>query len=492
MPVRLRLAGLFALGAAVAVAVGSVVFVHFLAAGLRASLDSGLRARADVIAQTLDTSADSTVPVATVARVRGQGEGLAQVFGPSGQLAAFSPGAGDVSLITSDRLASARHRVLSYSTVISGGGQQGGDAGDSPHAGEHTRIFAALVARTQGAWVIVVGSSLDTGDAAIHRVTRAAAVGALPALTVAAAAAWLLASAALRPVERMRRQVADITAHDPHAGIEVPATRDEIAALAHTMNDLLSRLGDALDRERSFVADAGHELRTPLAILRTELELALRPGRSSVELVGALAAAAEETDRLARLAEDLLLLAHGDGAGALRLEPTNVHRLLAGAVDRASIKAGAVTLTLDAPVDLDADLDADRIRQAVDNLIDNALRHAPAGTTVRVRATDDTAGLTIEVSDEGPGFPPAFLPHAFERFRRADAARASQHGGAGLGLAIVDSIARAHGGRAVAANRAEGGGVVRLELSGSPIPAHPPKEVRGHPDDRRSAPARTM
>ncbi|MHB8669202.1 MAG: sensor histidine kinase [Acidimicrobiales bacterium] len=492
MPLRLRLAGLVALGTAAAVGIGSIVFVHLLAAGLRSSVDSGLRVRADVIAQTLDTNVPQGGPPATVTPLHGQSDGMAQVFGPSGRLVSASPDAGEIPLVTPSQLARARREVLSFSVVLGGGarqqGQQGGarqqgnDGADSPHGGEHTRIFAAPVARTRGAWVIVVGTPLDTSDAAIRRVNRAAAIGALPAVALAAAVAWLLASAALRPVERMRRQVADITAHDPHAGIEVPKTRDELAALATTMNDLLARLGDALDRERSFVADAGHELRTPLAILRTELELASRPGRTHAELAAAVAAAAEETDRLARLAEDLLLLARSDDADSLRREPTDLHRLLTEATDRAATLAQPrrVGLTVEAPPGLEAEVDPDRIRRAVDNLIDNALRHAPSGSTVRVRAAayaprpSGAAGVALEVSDEGPGFPPAFLSHAFERFRRADTARAPQDGGAGLGLAIVASIARAHGGRALATNRPEGGATVRIELPASPPPATPP------------------
>jgi len=466
VPIRLRLAGLFALGTAAAVALASIVFVHFLAAGLRSSLDASLRSRADLIAQTFTTRTVPGVTAGLVPTIRGQGEGIAQIFGPSGQLAAYSTGAGDIALIPPDQLARARQGVVTFSTVVGGGAQQQGDNGDSSHAGEHVRILAAPLARTGGAWVIVVASSLDTSDNALARVTHAAALGALPAVALAAAAAWLLASAALRPVERMRRQVADITSHDPATGVQVPATRDEIAALARTMNDLLTRLGDALARERSFVADAGHELRTPLAILRTELELASRPGRTRAELASAVAAAAEETDRLARLAEDLLLLARSDSGATLRRDPTRLAPLLTTALDRVRARADAdhVALVLEAPTELEAEIDPGRVRQAVDNLLDNALRHAPAASAVTVGATRDGPNVVIEVSDQGPGFPPSFLAHAFERFRRADTARASQDGGAGLGLAIVQSIAHAHGGQVSAGNRPEGGAWIRLEL----------------------------
>lgn len=468
MPIRLRLAALFALGTALVVVVGSVVFVHFLAAGLRSSVDSGLRARADVIATTLDSlaAASAVVPVATV---QGQGEGIAQVFDSTGRMVGSSSGAGDAPLLSAAQLIRARSGPVRLSTTLN-------SSGDSSRAGEHTRLLALPVDRPGGPWVIVVGASLEVNDTALQRVTRAAVLAGFPAVLVGAAGAWLLASAALRPVERMRRQVAEISEHDRDTAIGVPGTRDEIAALARTMNGLLGRLQAALARERGFVADAGHELRTPLAILRTELELASRPGRSQVELVGAVAAAAEETDRLARLAEDLLLLARTDGRDTLRTEPTDLYRLCAAAVERARAlgQVRDVELALDAPQPLECELDPDRVRQAVDNLIDNALRHAPPGSVVTVRARYAAGEARIEVIDDGPGFPPEFLPHAFERFRRADAARARQHGGAGLGLAIVQSIAQAHGGRATAANRPEGGAVVRIELStaqpGAPRP----------------------
>lgn len=462
MPIRFRLAGLFALATAAAVIVASVVFVHFLAAGLRSSLDSTLRARADLIAQSVDLSAAPGTPVATV---RGQGEGLAQVFGPAGTLVASSAGAGDVALITHDRLAQARRHVVSYSTVIGENSSQESSQ-DAPRAGEHTRILAVPIARSGGQWVIVVGSSLQTGDTAITRVARAAVLGGTLAVIAAAAAAWLLASAALRPVERMRRQVADITTHDTETTIEVPPTRDEIAALARTMNGLLGRLGAALARERGFVADAGHELRTPLAILRGELELASRPGRSQDYLATALAAAVDETDRLARLAEDLLLLARSDGADTLRRESTNIGQLLGAAAERANNVAQhrQVSLVVDCPPAVEFAVDASRVRQAVDNLVDNAVRHSPPGGTVTLSTSAGRDLLAIEVTDEGPGFPPDFLSHAFERFRRADTARAPQDGGTGLGLAIVESIARSHGGRAVAMNLEGRGAVVRIEL----------------------------
>src|SRR5690242_3476093 len=240
------------------------------------------------------------------------------------------------------------------------------------------------------------------------------------------------------------------------------------------MNDLLLRLRAALARQRAFVADASHELRTPFAVLRGELELAGRAGRTKEELSAAVASAAEETDRLTRITDDLLLLARGDEA-TLSVSParTDVTLILARSAERASARAAAagVTCRVDAPAGLMAVVDSGRIRQAVDNLIDNALRFAPRDTEVDLCA--DMAGqeLVIEVRDRGSGFPPSFLPHAFERFARPDLGRARGAGGAGLGLSIVQAIAHAHGGRATAADRDGGGAVVRLEIPCLPEPS---------------------
>jgi two-component system OmpR family sensor kinase len=457
MAIRVRLALLFALGTAAVIVIASVGFVHLLATGLLSSTDSSLRSRAAVLGRAAGSGPGSGAPTWSV-RIRD--EVLAQVFDPSGRMVASSPGAGTQPVPSARQLAAARRGAVPASIHLN-------DNGDSAQAGEHIRLLASPVAQPDGTWVVVVGESLESNDQAIGRVTRAAAVGGPPAVLFAGLAAWLLAAAALRPVERMRRQVAEISEHDRSTAIEVPRTGDEIAALAVTLNRLLARLQQALDRERGFVADAGHELRSPLAVLQAELELASRPGRSLSELTDAVTAAAGETDRLVRLAEDLLVLARSDdGAAQLRYEPAPVDALLAAALAGAQVRADGlgVALELVAGPDLEAEVDTGRVRQAVDNLVDNALRHAPRGSSVRLSAFAQRDDLVIEVQDDGDGFPPEFLPHAFERFRRAEAARTRDNGGAGLGLAIVWAVVRAHHGRATAENRPGGGATVRIEL----------------------------
>ncbi|MGI9033184.1 MAG: HAMP domain-containing sensor histidine kinase [Acidimicrobiales bacterium] len=462
MPIRIRLALLSALVATVLVMVGGLVFTRQLHAGLLHSVDVGLRNRADQLVSGIDQySGDSGVDFNDqTTRLIGPREALAQVVGPDGSVIESSEALRGESLLSARNLARARRATSLFTATV---------------GADQLRLLAAPVARPDGTWVAVVGSSLSSTTDAVTRVRQALlVVGGGLGVVWAGLGSWILAGAALRPVERMRREVADISEHDPSPSIAVPATRDELAALAATMNDVLSRLQTALARERRLVADAGHELRTPLAVLRMELELAGRPGRRHDELVAAIAAARDEVERLARLAENLLFLARRD-EGELVVAPVRqaLRPLLEVAVAAAGrVAPPRVTLTHD-HADLDGEplqavVDADQLRRAVDNLLDNALRYAPAGTTVTVRSWAEGPDAVVEVSDKGPGFPPEFVDHAFERFRRADKARARRSGGAGLGLAIVKAVAEAHGGHAEAHTADGGGARVRLV-----VPRHP-------------------
>ena len=273
------------------------------------------------------------------------------------------------------------------------------------------------------------------------------------ALLLAAFAGYRLAGAALRPVESMRREAAEISSETSGRRLPVPEARDEIRRLGETLNEMLERLDEGLRRERRFVADAGHDLRTPLALLRTELELALRRERSPEELAAAIGSAREEVERLIRLAESLLVLDRA-GEAPLRLEELDARQLLDAVARRFSAR-GSIEVSGGGRFQGDRD----RLEQALGSLVDNALTHGEG--TVRLAAERGDDQLILRVSDAGSGLPDDFLPHAFERFSRADAGRTS--GGSGLGLAIVDAVARAHGGHAEAA-----GATVTLVL-----PAHP-------------------
>jgi two-component system, OmpR family, sensor kinase len=279
---------------------------------------------------------------------------------------------------------------------------------------------------------------------------------------VASLAGYAVAAAALRPVERMRRRAAELTG-EAEGRLPVPPSRDEISRLGDTLNAMLGRLQAVLARERSFVSDASHELRTPLAILRTELELALRGDSTKLELQDAVRSAAEETERLNQLADDLLVIARSD-QGRLPVRPAELdaRELLESVAHRFAARARAEerTLCAEAPDGLTLTADRARLEQALANMVDNALRHGD-GDVVLTAARDD-GRMLLHVRDHGPGFPVDFLPAAFERFSRADEARS--RGGTGLGLAITSAVARAHGGEARASNRDGGGADVWLDL----------------------------
>jgi two-component system, OmpR family, sensor kinase len=271
--------------------------------------------------------------------------------------------------------------------------------------------------------VVVTGASLEDRNEALESLLAQLLIGFPIALLLSGLAGYALATAALRPV--------------------------------------VARLEKGLARERRFVADASHELRTPLALLQAELELALRRPRPADHLRHALESAAEEVDRLTQLAEDLLVLARADeGQLPLRRTSIPVRELFESVARRFEPRAAEQGRSLAVSGTDGERIDADRLRleQALGNLLDNALRHGGGTVSLEAQATNGT--ITLRVRDEGAGFPPDFLPRAFERFAREDEARG--RGATGLGLAIVGAIVGAHGGAAHAANGPGGGASVSL------------------------------
>jgi two-component system OmpR family sensor kinase len=324
---------------------------------------------------------------------------------------------------------------------------------DREVAGLDDNPYRLLIVPTEVGQTVVVGTSLEDRDDALGGLLAAFLVGGPIALGLSTMLGYLLAGALLRPVEDMRRRAAEISTERAGQRLPLPHADDEIYRLGSTLNEMLGRLEAGIARERRFVADASHELRTPLALLSAELELAQRRPRSPEELRAALDSAAEEVDRLTRLAEDLLVLARADeGQLPLRREEIRVKDLLETVAGRFNQKVEIGAQDGDSIVG-----DRLRLEQALGNLVDNARRHG-AGT-IRLEAERRDDRIELRVSDEGPGFPPELLPHAFDRFTRGDEAR--ERGGTGLGLAIVAAVAKAHGGRAHAE-----GSTVTIELPG--------------------------
>lgn len=433
LPIRLRLTLVFALAlAAVLLAVGGFVYVR-VGASLDEQLDESLETRAALLADVVRR--DGVPPT-----LQGGEEEFAQVVGPDGVVLATTPGFENASLLSNEERARADERRLLTES-------------------DGARLLAFPV---DGGRLIVVGGSLEDRDEALSGLLAQLLVSGPIALLLASAAGYALAGAALRPVEAMRRRAGEISADTSGRRLPVPETRDEVFRLAETLNAMLDRLDEGLRRERRFVADAGHELRTPLALLQTELELALRRPRSQDELEQALRSAGEEVDRLTRLAEDLLVLASAEeGRLPLRESEFPVRELLDGVARRFAARAQAAGRLLEVAAPGNGILRGDRIRleQALGNLVDNALRHGSGG--IQLEAAAENGSLVLRVSDQGTGFPDEFIPRAFERFSRADDART--RGSAGLGLAIVDAVARAHGGAARAAN-VNGGAAVTVVM----------------------------
>jgi heavy metal sensor kinase len=449
----LQLTAAFALAMAIVLAAGGFLLYNHLATSLDRTIAQSLRARtADVSAlvQQADTGLrDSQLSA-------GSGNGFAQVLDAHGRVFDQTPALGR-PLLTPAQFAQARRAPILISRA--------------DRFSESVQLLASPVAAQGRQLVVVVGMPLETRDGALATLRTELLVGGPTALLVASLIGYLIAAAALRPVERMRRRAAVISANRLSERLPVASSHDEVARLGETLNEMLGRLETSVERERSFVADASHELRTPLAHLRAEVELALESPRKKDELETALRSVANESDRLSQLAEDLLLLARLDkGIVPIRRDDVELDELLEGVSLRFQRRASETGRT----IEIDdgggrARIDRLRIEQALGNLIENALRHG-AGT-IRVSASRDGDWLELHVSDEGAGFPADFVPDAFERFSRANQSRGS--GGTGLGLAIVAAVALAHGGTATAANGPSGGADVSIRVPSAAVDRNP-------------------
>jgi two-component system, OmpR family, sensor kinase len=444
IPIRLRLTLAFTAAMAVVLLVAGLFLYLRLGAALNRTIDQGLLARADAVA-ALVRAAGSGLAQNPGSRLVEQEESFAQVLNPDGTVIDSTPRLGERPLLSGPELTRATRATIMV------------DRPPFPDSDDPLRLLATPVEAGGGQVVVVVGASTEERVEALATLLRQLLLGGPLMLVVASLLGYGLAAAALRPVESMRREAEAVSAAEPGRRLPLPPGDDEIVRLGTTLNTMLDRLEGALARERRFVSDASHELRTPLASLRTELELALRRPRPAAELEAALRSAAEETERLSRLAEDLLVLARADGGG-LPVHPERLPaaQLLAEVRERYAAQAARAGGAIEIEAG-QVEVVADRLRaeQALGNLVENALRHGRG--RVRLLARRANGRVELHVQDQGPGFPPEFLDSAFDRFTRADSSR--QGPGAGLGLAIVEVIARAHGGTAHAANLPQGADV---------------------------------
>jgi len=440
---RGRLVVLFALGTIAAVGISSVAIYATLNAQIDHAVNSGLAARADDIAGTLDP---------TKPQIR-EDDGFALVLTPDGQVVTASATITEpAKVLTVDEFRQATLGPISVDRGVTG-------------LGQHARLLAQPEDIGASRVVVVTGTALDTEVAARQRLVQSLALIDPLLVVVLAMGAWLVTGAALRPVRRISNEADEISRVDLGRRLPEPIT-EELAQLARTLNAMLDRLAAAFARERGFVDDASHELRTPIAILRGELELAV-DSDDPVELHRTILSALEETEHLAELADDLLVLARAGAAGLpLRPEAVDLNaatREIAERVDPVDYRAIAITITGDATVWADPF----RVAQIITNLVANARRYARSRIAIEIVDHGDHA--LLQIADDGAGFPIDFLATAFDRFAQADPSRQRQDRGAGLGLAIVAALAEAHHGHAEARNGPPlGGAVVEVTLPAAP------------------------
>jgi len=415
----------------VSLLVGSVALVWGLYAVLGREARLTAQLRAGEVARVVESGGD-------VARATAGGDFVVQVFGPAGQLVAASANATGGPVLP--MLAPGESRIV-----------------EVPFDDE---TFVAAAAPASGGRTVVFALGRDWVAESTQALALLLGIGVPLLLVVVGATTWRVVGRALAPVDAIRAEVDSVSATRLDRRVSRPAGNDEIGRLADTMNRMLDRLERARARERDFVADASHELRSPIAAIRQHAEVALGHPELPTDLPRVALA---ESVRMQALIDDLLLLARTDAhAPALRRVPVDLDDLaLAEATRLRGIDAGAVVDTQDVSV---ARIEGDpaALARVLTNLGDNAIRHARSRVAIAVSQRDGSA--EIHVDDDGPGIPAADRLRLFERFVRLDDARARPEGGSGLGLAIVAEVVAAHGGTAVIGDSPLGGARVTLRM----------------------------
>ncbi|GAA1021221.1 two-component sensor histidine kinase [Acrocarpospora pleiomorpha] len=443
---RVRLTVVAAAVLALGLALSAWVFVDVLTRALVATIDEGIHQRARE-AVALSDAHRLDGPIVTTDNT------IVQVISRDGRIIGATG--------NTDRLVP----LLSAESRAAALAEGGGRFLDSRPYGIPGVLRVTVLSADSGTTVIAARSFAEV-QGSIRAAGHVLLIGTPLLMVLLAAASWLVIGRTLRPIDALRRGATEITGTARSRRLPVPEAHDEVHSLAMTLNDMLARLEDAGARQRALVSDAAHELRSPLASIRLQLEVALnhpegQDWRETAE--GAL----EDTLRLARLAEDLLALARMDEGRPSRREPVDLNELVSRTADRygiiADLPAATLTVTGDA-------MDLGRV---LTNLIDNAVRHRTAKVAVALTAIAPTRAdpqnpriAEITVTDDGPGIPAADRERVFDRFTRLDTARSRDDGGAGLGLAIVRTTLHAHGGTIHLTDASPGlTAVVRLPLT---------------------------
>ena len=430
LTLRVRITAAATAVVAVALVAGAVLF----ASVVRSSLFDGVATSAEAYASSLAATVDAT-GISALDR-DDDGDRFFQVQGDDGRVVAASDDAESLAAVTEDAYDDRRTVSVDGDDYL-------------------------LVGEDYDDGVVVVGQSVDDAAETLGTVTSLLAIAVPLVVLLVAVTTWIVVGRALRPVERMRREVDAVTATRLDSRLAEPGTTDEIGRLAVTLNSMLDRLDQSQRAQRRFVSDASHELRSPLASLRQFAEVArAHPDRvSAAELSDAIL---DEGARLERLVDGMLTLARSDerGLGAAR-RPVDLDDVVLGEARR---------LRTSTPLRVDASAvgaariegDAALIAGLVRNLVDNAARHA--ATAIAVGLAETPEGVVFTVDDDGPGLAVADRERVFDRFVRLDDARARESGGAGLGLSIVREIAEAHGGTVGAGEGALGGARFEVRL----------------------------
>jgi heavy metal sensor kinase len=381
---------------------------------------------------------------------------------------------GSVAVKTPNQGLSDATLVRLANSAITAGGPVWWDGVDSRNVPR--RAYAVpLTTSTNALYALVVSRSVkEMIDA--QRETLVILVGAsLALLAIGGVLAYWLAGRALRPVRTIAGLARSISEHDLNRRVDVKAPPDELGELVDTFNSMLARLESGFTSMSTFTANASHELRAPLALMRSELDGALSRSRSREEYRRVLESLQAEVEHLSRLSDQLLILARAD-AGALvpAKEPIDVADFLHETAARWEGVADekGVSVEVGAPSSGEMSADPALLRRVVDNLIENAVRHTAKGTEVLVRSYPAGGGWNVEVADHGPGVAPDHRDRLFTRFARTDTARSPEAGGAGLGLALSAAIAQAHGGTLeLVVSDGSGGATFRLHLPAKSSPS---------------------
>jgi signal transduction histidine kinase len=431
--VRITLAALVVVG--IALTAGG----FWLVRAQRNSLTDNIETAAALRARDIASSASDGAIPSVIAVPRGD-ENLVQIVDVDGKVIASSANIAGEPRISGLLPGEDGYTARTVTTI---------EDGEGPF-----RVVASRMVNGGTRYTVYVAGSLEPVDDSIESLRRLLFVALPILLTLLGVTCWIVTGRALRPVESMRREVEAIGAADLHRRVPEPATADEIGRLAQTMNAMLGRLESSQERQRRFVADASHELRSPLTGIRAQLEVDLEhPADAHWEATerGVLA----DTIRLQRLVEDLLAVAAADASteDATHRAAVDVDEIvLAEARRQRSIAAVQIDTSRVSGAQLSAN--ADQLVRVVRNLLDNATRHARS--TVTVSLVETASDVVLRVTDDGPGVPPDARDRIFERFARLDDARASDNGGTGLGLAIVHDVVDAHHGTVTVADNTPG------------------------------------